>query len=119
LAQLDRRHARLIVDLLRHEIVVDGRAEDMSRRETLLPLVRELLIAPGMRLSAGELVRRAWGFEYHPLNHRERLSMASTRLRKLFGAEQYESGRDSYGLRASVPWILIEPGAPRSATPAS
>jgi hypothetical protein len=113
LARIDRGAARLIVDLLGQQIVVDGTLHDMRRRETLIPLVRALLLAPGTRLSPGELVQQAWGFEYHPLAHRSRLSMAMTRLRKLLGPDLFLGTRDSYALITPRPWMLIEPADSR------
>jgi hypothetical protein len=108
LDRIDRAPMRLIVDLFRQQIVVDGNLEDMRRRETLIPLVRALLVAPSMRLPPEDLVKQAWGFEYHPLNHRSRLSMAITRLRKLLGPDLFVSTRDGYALHPPRPWMLIE-----------
>jgi hypothetical protein len=109
LDHLDRASARMIVDLVGQRIVVDGHVQDMRRRETLLPIVRALLTAPGMRLSPDSLVQQAWGFEYNRLHHGSRLSMAMTRLRKLLGHELFVGTRDSYALIPLRPWMLVEP----------
>ncbi len=109
LEELDGERYGLFIDLVRRRVKVARRTIDLSRRGSLLDLVRVLAERPGVRVPVERLTRETWGVDYHPMRHHSRVTMAVSRLRSLIGPKLLEGGPDGYRLTDADPWAVVEP----------
>jgi len=74
----------LVLDVLRHEVTVDGRRVDLTPRE--FEVLRVLLAHPGRLVTRGRLLRAVWGEAYRGEDHYVHVYVSQVR-RKLAAAD--------------------------------
>lgn len=98
-----------VVDLIRNRVVMGGEVIDLSRNASQLKLLATLAATPRQPVTIEAIVAATWGVAYQPTQHRGRVLMTISRLRKLLGASTIELGDGSYRLVLPSPWIVLEP----------
>jgi hypothetical protein len=98
-----------IVDLVRGRVVIGGIDIDLSRNASQLKLLATLAATPNQPVTNEAIVAATWNADYDPKEHRGRVLMTISRLRKLLGASTIELGDGSYRLVLPSPWMVIEP----------
>jgi hypothetical protein len=106
-AALDRSAATL-VDLVRGRVVIAGVVIDLSRNASQLKLLATLAATPNQSVTNEAIAAATWNVDYDPKEHRGRVLMTISRLRKLLGASTIELGDGSYRLVLPSPWIVLE-----------
>lgn len=111
--------AGTVVDLVRGRVRIAGADIDLARNASQLKLLAALAASPSTCVSIEALVAATWGVEYRADQHRGRMLMTISRLRKLLGASTIELGDGSYRLVLPSPWIILEPVTAPAATSAA
>ncbi len=88
----------VVLDMLAHEVTVDGRRADLTPRE--FEILRVLLANPGRLVTHGRLLRAVWGEAYQGERHYVHVHVSTLR-RKL-------AALDTTGVARSL--IVTEPG---------
>ncbi|HJZ87850.1 MAG TPA: AAA family ATPase [Polyangia bacterium] len=109
LGEWDLSRYATTIDLVRRRVRLRRRIIDLTRRGSLIDLMRALAREPGALVSTAEVVRAVWNLEYHPLRHHSRITMAVLRLRHLLGPGIIEAQPEGYRLAVPAPWIVVEP----------
>ncbi|MFN0248491.1 MAG: AAA family ATPase [Kofleriaceae bacterium] len=106
-AALDLSAATLI-DLVRGRVVLAGVVIDLSRNASQLKLLATLAATPNQPVTNEAIAAATWNVDYDPKEHRGRVLMTISRLRKLLGASTIELGDGSYRLVLPSPWVVLE-----------